>query len=313
MTFDLAALDAPPPRDGSRYVIGMLRELRARGFVPGAFYAGIESTVPLSAGMSSSAALEISCGLAIAAAFGVELDMQEWARAGQGVENNYLGLKTGLLDQFSSLFGRSNSMIMSDFRSVEVTDTLLMPEGYVFVVVNSMKKHHLVDSDYNVRRNDCENAAIKLAAAFPGVSTLRDVTPDMLAEARSLLSWREFRRAQHVVGECARVKAAAELLGEGDVRSFGRLLFESHDSSRMNFENSTSELDTLIDLARTTPGCLGARLSGGGFGGITIHLVKSTDAEEYAKRVQAGYKVRTGIEAEYIICAIGDGASSCKL
>ena len=310
MTFDLAALDAPPPRDGSRYVIGMLRELRARGFVPGAFYAGIESTVPLSAGMSSSAALEISCGLAIAAAFGVELDIQEWARAGQGVENNYLGLKTGLLDQFSSLFGRSNSIIMSDFRTVEVTDTLPMPEGYVFVVVNSMKKHHLVDSDYNVRRNDCENAAAKLAAAFPGVSTLRDVTPDMLAEARSLLSWREFRRAQHVVGECARVKAAAELLGEGDVRSFGRLLFESHDSSRMNFENSTAELDTLIDLARTTPGCLGARLSGGGFGGITIHLVKANRAEEYAKTICSAYKHKTGIIAESFICSIGDGASA---
>ena len=156
MSFDLADIDRPPPRGGSKYIIGMLRELRRYGLPAQAFCAGLESSVPLSAGMSSSAALEVSCGLAFSLAFGLGLenDPALLARAGQGVENDYLGLKSGLLDQFSSIFGVKDSLIMSDFRTVEVADTLTLPPGYTFVVINSMKKHHLVDSDYNVRRQN---------------------------------------------------------------------------------------------------------------------------------------------------------------
>ena len=157
MKFDLADLDRKPPRNGSKYIIGMLNELRKRGFKPFAFAAGLESDVPLSAGMSSSAALEVACGLAVAAFAGFTIDKAELARAGQGVENNFLGLKTGLLDQFSSLFGQENSIIMSDFRKVEVIDTLTLPAGYAFVVINSMKKHTLVDSDYNIRPYPCRH------------------------------------------------------------------------------------------------------------------------------------------------------------
>ncbi|MBO5309502.1 MAG: galactokinase, partial [Lentisphaeria bacterium] len=223
------------------------------------------------------------------------------------------GLKSGLLDQFSSIFGKKDSMILSDFRTVEVLRTAALPSGYSIVVINSMAKHNLVDSEYNVRRQDCESAAEKLAQIYPDVKTLRDVSMEQLAAAEPALGEREFRRALHVVGECTRVMKAVELLENNDVAGFGQLWFESHESSRVNFENSTPELDYLVELAKSVPGGLGARLSGGGFGGISIHLVKSEDAEEYAKRVQAGYKTRTGIEAEYIICAIGDGASSRKL
>ena len=136
---------------------------------------------------------------------------------------------------------------------------------------------------------------------------------EQLEVARPVLTEREYRRALHVVGECTRVMEAVRLLEANDVAGFGRLWFESHESSRVNFENSTEELDYLVELAKSVPGGLGARLSGGGFGGITIHLVKSEGAEEYAKRVLAGYKARTGVDAEYIICAIGDGASAQKL
>lgn len=312
MSFDLAALDQKPPRSGSKYIIGMLNELRKRGFQPFAFVAGLESSVPLSAGMSSSAALEVACGLAFTEYAGFAIDRAELARAGQGVENNFLGLKTGLLDQFSSLFGKKDSIIMSDFRSVEVIGTHALPAGYAFVVINSMKKHTLVDSDYNVRREDCENAAKILSGIYPGSRTLRDITPDQLLAAKSHLSNREFCRACHVVGECDRVKKAAELLAAGDVRGFGELLFDSHDSSISNFENSTDELDILVDIARKDGACLGARLSGGGFGGITIHLVKADDAADYAARVKAEYLKRTGIEAEIFICSLGDGAAIVK-
>lgn len=312
MSFDLAAMDQKPPRNGSKYIIGMLCELRKRGFQPFAFNAGLESSVPLSAGMSSSAALETACAMALTHVAGFRIEPAEMARAGQGVENNFLGLKTGLLDQFSSIFGQKDSIIMSDFRTVEVLGTHRVPAGYVFVVINSMVKHTLVDSDYNTRREDCESAAAKLAKIYPGCKTLRDVTPEELFDAQNALTGREFRRALHVVGECDRVKKAAELLETGDVTGFGELLFDSHDSSMFNFENSTPELDILVDIARKDEACLGARLSGGGFGGITIHLVKSADAEAYAGRVKAEYLKRTGINAEVFICSLGSGARIVK-
>ena len=311
--FDLDDIDKAIPRDWANYVKGVIVELRKRGIEVGAFDAGMESSVPLSAGMSSSAAFETAAGFAMREAFGIELSNADWARVGQGVENHYMGLKSGLLDQFSSIFGKKDSMILTDFRSVEVLRTVPLPAGYSIVVINSMVKHNLVDSEYNVRRQDCEAAAEKLAQIYPDVKTLRDVSLEQLAAAKSALTEREYRRALHVVGECTRVIEAVRMLEHNDVKGFGRLWFDSHESSRVNFENSTEELDYLVELAKSVPGGLGARLSGGGFGGITIHLVATDGAEEYAKRVQAGFKARTGIDADYIICAIGDGATSRKL
>ena len=308
MSFDLAEPDAPPAGDGSKYIKGMVLQLMKRGMKATGFDAAIESSVPLSAGMSSSAALEVSAGLALMKAFDFSLSPADTARAGQGVENEYLGLKSGLLDQFSSIFGKKNSMILSDFRSVEVLRTVALPEGYSIVVINSMKKHNLVDSEYNVRRQDCEEAAQIMAQIVPEAVTLRDITWEQLNCARDRMNERVFRRALHVVGECTRVLEGIRLLEKGDVAGFGKLWFESHNSSKVNFENSTPELDYLVELAQSIPGCLGARLSGGGFGGITIHLVKTEAAEEYAQRVAAAYKLRTGIQPEYIICAVGNGA-----
>lgn len=308
MDFSLDAMDNPPPKNGSAYIIGMMNEMRKRGAKFTGFVAGLDSEVPLSAGMSSSAALETAAGLALGKAFGFELNKTEWARAGQGVENNFLGLKTGLLDQFSSLFGKADNIIMSDFRSVEVIDTLPLQQGFVFVVVNSMKKHNLVDSDYNTRRESCESAAAKLAAIYPEVKTLRDVTPQMLENAAGKLSRLELLRARHVVNECSRVKQSVSILQKGMMSEFGQLLYDSHESSRVNFENSTPELDYLVELSHSIPGCIGARLSGGGFGGITIHLVESSEAERYSERIAAAYELQTGIAPQTFICSIGDGA-----
>ena len=313
MSFDLSRPNDPPERNGCRYIKGVAVELMKLGAEIGGFDAAIESTVPLSAGMSSSAALELSAALAMGVAFGIEMKPEEWARVGQMVENDYLGLQTGLLDQFSSIFGHRDSMILSDFRTQSVVRNVALPPGYSIVVVNSMKKHNLVASDYNSRRLDCENAVAVLAKYFENVHALRDVSFDELNAARSTLNWKEFRRALHVVGECARVEAGVKLLDEGDIMGFGRLWFESHESSRLNFENSTPELDYLVSLAQSIPGCLGARLSGGGFGGITVHLVETAGAEEYAERVAAAYKKQTLIEPERLICSIGDGATAFSL
>ncbi|MBN1863343.1 MAG: galactokinase [Victivallales bacterium] len=307
--FNLDSVDQPKPGDWANYVKGMICEIRKRGHDVGGFNAAILSTIPLSAGMSSSAALEISAGFAFAKAFGIELPKEEWARVGQGVENNYMGLKSGLLDQFSSIFGQKDSLIFCDFRSVSVERTVRMPEGYSFVVANSMVKHNLVDSEYNARRRSCERAAGILAGRHPEVKTLRDVSTDMIEDAKGSLDNDDYLKALHVVGENERVLKAIEMIEKGDVQGFGNLLYESQESSRVNFANSCREIDCLIELSRSVPGCIGARLSGGGFGGITIHLVKDSDTEQYRARLDTAYKLQTGLETSTLACSIGSGAA----
>ena len=308
-TFNLDSIDNPSPGDWSNYVKGMICELRRRGHSVGAFKGAILSTVPLSAGMSSSAALEISAGFAFAEAFNITLSKSDWARAGQSVENNYMGLQSGLLDQFSSVFGEKDKLILCDFRSVTVEDTISFPQGYLFVVANSMIKHNLVDSDYNLRRISCEKVTEVMKKRYPEVKALRDVSTEMLNDAGDILNKQDYMIALHVVGECERVHKGVNALANADVEAFGQLLYESHESSRVNFTNSCPEMDILVDLAKASSECIGARLSGGGFGGITIHLVKEEDAETYCRKIKKAYKKQTGIDPEMIICSIGSGAS----
>jgi galactokinase len=308
-TFDLDDIDNPVPGDWSNYVKGMICELRKRGKDIQAFKGAILSTIPLSAGMSSSAALEISAGFAFKKAFGIDLSKEDWARAGQGVENNYMGLQSGLLDQFSSIFGKEDSLIFCDFRSVTVEKTIPVPGHYVFVVANSMVKHNLVDSEYNSRRISCENVAEALGKKYEGVTALRDVSSQMLNESKDELELDDYLKAAHVVGENERVIKAVEYLSHSDIEAFGQLMYESQESSQHNFTNSCPEIDCLVELSKSIPGCLGARLSGGGFGGITIHLVEADEAELYCERLKSAYHQQTGKETETIICSMGNGAS----
>lgn len=312
-TIDLDDMDTPRPKDWTNYIKGVLVELRRRGISYPAFEVLFKSSVPLSAGMSSSAALEMSFCMALKQLAGIDLPLPEWARVGQSVENVYLGLKSGLLDQFSSLYGKKDSFILCDFRSVEVLKTVTMPAGWKIVVANTMVKHNLVESDYNQRRESCERATKVIQGKFPQVKTLRDVSSSMLEECKSILDHTDYLRAKHVVGEDERVMKGVELLEAGKVEEFGALWFQSHESSRDCFENSCPELDILVELAHTIPGCVGARLSGGGFGGISIHLVRESEAENYCERLAAAYKLKTGKTIETIICSVGDGASAESL
>jgi len=309
-TIDLNDLDHPAKGDWTNYIKGVLVELKRRGIPFGAFDLLLTSTVPLSAGMSSSAALETAFCYALKKVYSIELPKADWARVGQAVENRYLGLKTGLLDQFSSIFGKKDSLILCDFRKVEVLDTVPLPAGYGFLVANTLVKHNLVESDYNRRRESCEKARDVIAAKESGVKMLRDVDHAMLERHKAEMDIIDYRRALHVVGEDERVMQGVDALRAGDVKAFGELLFKSHESSRLNFENSCPELDALVEIAHTLPECLGARLSGGGFGGITIHLIKLADAETYRTRLETAYRAMTGKEIKTILCAIGDGASA---
>lgn len=309
-SFELDDLAAQPTPKWLGYAAGVVSELRKRGAEAGGFDAVISSTVPLSAGMSSSAALETAILFALCAEFKLSFPKAELARIGQGVENHYLGLKTGLLDQFSSIFGVKGRMILSDFRTVEVVETVPLTPGCAILVVNSMRKHNLVDSEYNTRRAACESAAAKLARRYPEVRTLRDVSVAMLEAGRALLTDEEYRRALHVVGECERVVRAVAFLKSGKVEEFGALWWESHESSRVNFENSAPELDFLVDCSHRLPGALGARLSGGGFGGISIHLVRETALADYRAAIAEAFRKQYGVTPETIVCHPGSGAES---
>ncbi|MFA4944042.1 MAG: galactokinase [Lentisphaeria bacterium] len=294
------------PRDWANYIKGIVVELQKRGVAVPAFQAAILGNVPLSAGMSSSAAFEMAVALTLTRLAKAELPWLELAKAGQACENHYVGAKTGLLDQFSSLKGQADMLVFSDFRSHEVHNTPL-PHGVALVVANCMVKHHLTN-EYNDRRADCEAAAEALRAKYPGVKTLRDVSMAQLEAAAAALERRVYLRAKHVVGECERVYAGCRALEAGDIQAFGRLMFESHESSRVNFENSCAELDILVELAKSLPGCLGARLSGGGFGGITVNLVEAGEAERFAARLGEAYKLRSGQRSDILICHAAAGA-----
>lgn len=307
--FSLDDIEKPVKGDWSNYVKGVIQELRKRDIEIDGFNGAILSTVPLSAGMSSSAALEICAAFAFAATFGIDLPKPEWARIGQGVENHYMGVQSGLLDQFSSLFGERDSLIFCDFREVAVKRTVKVPHGYVFVVANSMLKHDLVDSDYNQRRISCENAVRAIQGKHGEVKALRDVSMAMLEECESLIAPVDYLRAKHIVGENERVIAGTAALDANDVKLFGQYLYESHESSKVNFENSCDELDLLVELSKTIPGCVGARLSGGGFGGISIHLVEEVRASQYCAELEKAFQAKTGVKTETIICQMGDGAT----
>jgi len=299
--FRLDAMDHKRLHDWSNYIKGIICEFNALGYAVPAFDMIVTGDVPLSAGMSSSAALEMAVTKALDALTGSNLDWLTMAKIGQGSENNYVGANTGLMDQFSSLMGKEGQLIYSDFRTYDVKNVPI-PQGTAFVVANSNVKHNLTN-EYNERRAACETAAAVL-----GVPALRDVSPEMLEGAKSKLDDVVYRRARHVVGEIDRVAKGCEALNAGDVKAFGRLMSISHDSSRYDFENSCPELDALVEIGQTLPGCLGARLSGGGFGGITVHLVEADAAEAYGAALAEQYRQRVGVEAQVMILTAGDGA-----
>jgi galactokinase len=296
----LGRLEPSEAQPWANYILGVLDGLKARGVALGGMELEVESDLPLGAGLSSSAALEMASARIARELYPYELPPLEVARIGQEAEHRYAGVRCGLLDQLSVLMGKAGHLTFIDCRSYEVRN-IPFPGDLVFVLVNSGVKHALAAGDYNERRASCEEAVRRL-----GVKALRDVAPERLETGG--LPERALRRARHVVGENGRVALALAALERGDAAGLGALMFASHASSVENFENSCPELDLLVALARGTPGCLGARLSGGGFGGATINLVERGAAEAFAGSLSARYREKTGIEPGILITGPCAGA-----
>ena len=310
--FDLDDIKQPlENRDWTNYIRGVINEMQKRGYEVGAFNAVITSNMPLSAGMSSSASIEMALVSGLCELFDLDIPLKNKARIGQGCENNYIGANTGLMDQLSSLTGKKNQLVVSEFRNVTVNHTPI-PEEIALVVVNSGVTHDL-SCEYNERREMCEEACDVLKTVYPGVTALRDVTLSMLEEQKELLSENAYKRARHITEENKRVKEAQDFLASGDISQFGRLLFDSHQSSMDNFENSCEELDFLVKTAKESGQCLGARLSGGGFGGISIHLVKSEDTPSYVEFIKSSFEDRFKKTPDTYVCRSADGAQAVRL
>jgi galactokinase len=286
----------------ANYPLGVVQIFRAAGFPVQGFEAEIESDLPIGAGLSSSAAIEVATATFLKKLYGWTLTDLDLAKLCRQVENQFVGVNCGLLDQVSSVFGKRNSAIFLDCRA-ESVETVEFPKGVALLITHSGVKHALVGGEYNERREQCFSAAAKL-----GAKALRDVSSDFLEENRHKLTDLEYRRASHIVGEDERVNQGIEFLRSANAEGFGELMFASHESSRTNFENSTAELDALVHIAREEDGVFGSRLTGGGFGGATVSLVPASQARRIAESFTEKYLAKTGVECKTYFCEIDDGA-----
>jgi galactokinase len=302
----------PPRGHWSDYVRGMTAVLQSAGYKVLGANLLIDGEVPVGAGLSSSAALELSVGLALAGVSGLDLPRLELVKLSQKAEHNYAGALCGIMDQFIAGFGHASNAIMLDCRSLEYS-LLPIASTVRLVICNSMVKHDLAAGEYNTRRAECVQAVSILQKSFPNIKALRDVTSEMIESHRTDLPELVYRRARHVITEDARTAAGAIALRAHRLEEFGKLMFASHASLRDDYQVSCSELDLLVDLASKIDGLIGARMTGGGFGGCTINLVHDEAVDRFCQNVSAQYEHVTGRKPDVFVCSPAEGAQHVKI
>ena len=300
-----------PGRSGhwSDYVRGIAGVLESTGYRLRGADLAIMSEVPLGAGLSSSAALEVSTGFALLSSSEISVDLTTVAKMCQKAEHLYAEMRCGIMDQFISCHGRAGHALMLDCRSLDF-QLLPIPPQVRLMVCNTMVRHEHASSGYNTRRHECEVGFRALSEVLPGIRALRDVTLDDLENHSNRLSDVIYKRVRHAVTENDRVKKAAIALETGEIAEFGRLMADSHRSLRDDYEVSTLELDLMVELSNGQEGVYGARMTGGGFGGCTINLVEAAHAQEVQQRLEQGYEARTGRRPTILICETSDGAGA---
>jgi galactokinase len=304
-------LDRPgPTRRGLwlDYVEGVARALESRGHRLSGADLLIASDVPSGAGLSSSAALEVSVGLALVRVSGQEIDGVTLALAGQQAEHTYVGTMCGIMDQFVAALGRAGHALLIDCRHLEAAPVPLDTSEVAVVVCDTGVKHQLSTSEYNVRREECARGVALLGEHLPGVSELRDVSVADFERHGRRLPEPIRRRCRHVITENERTLLAADALRGGDLAEFGRLMSASHASLRDDYEVSCRELDLLVGIAGTVPGVLGSRMTGGGFGGSTVSLVRRDSLAEFRRAVSGRYERETGIAPSILVTEASGGA-----
>ncbi len=298
---DLASPSLLPTKSWSDYSIGVAVMLERHGLKIRGAELLILGEVPIGAGLSSSAAIEVATAYALLSLSGIAVDRAKVARICQQAENDFVGMRCGIMDQFASLNGQEGHAILLDCRSLAF-EPVPIPKNVDLVICNTMVKHTLASSEYNRRRADCEEAVRILSGAIPGIRALRDVSLAQLESHKSLLPEIVYRRALHVISENGRVIEMADSLKHGEIATCGRLMAESHESLRHLYEVSCAELDLMVELANKRKGILGARMTGGGFGGCTINLVESRFTGEFRTEMSRDYEAATRLSPEIYVC-----------
>ncbi len=298
--FDLHSLTKG--KGWAEYVKGVAYELQNASYELKGFDAVMTGNVPRGAGLSSSAAVELATARAFAAASGFMWNAAQMAKLAQKAENEWVGVNCGIMDQMASAASKEGFALFLDCRSLEYQFAPL-PKNTFVVILDTSTRRGLVDSDYNERRSQCEEAA-----RWFGVKALRDVSVEEF-EKRSGLSEVVMKRTRHIITENARVLEAFNVMKAGNVKRLGELLNASHDSLRDDFEVTNDALNIMVKCAREQESCHGARMTGAGFGGCAVALVKKENAEEFTNAVSAAYRQRSGLDASVYVCKASEGAS----
>jgi galactokinase len=306
---DLSQVAVPPRNHWSDYVRGVAAVLRNEGYPLTGANLLIDGRVPIGSGLSSSAAIEVATALALMTLGGVTIPLLEVARLCQRAENDYTGARCGIMDQFVSCFGRQGHALMLDCRLLEAT-YLQLPPTVRLVICNTMVRHELAAGEYNERRASCERAVKVIRKVLPNLRALRDLKLENLELHRSLLTAVDFRRCRHVIKENARVKCAAEALKCLNLIRVGELMYLSHESLDRDYEVSCEELNIMVELASKLNGVLGARMTGGGFGGCTVNLVQTEELSEFKEQIVSRYRARTGLTPLVYVCSAAEGAGA---
>lgn len=306
-TFDAAALPKGRRKHWTDYPLGVLAILASEGHTIPGFSLTLWGDVPLASGLSSSASVEVATALAVAHLIGISYPGPILARLCQRAENEFVGAKSGIMDQFISANGAQDHALLLDCRDLSFR-LVPIPASVALVIANTMVKHSVAGGEYTTRRAEVEEATLVIARHRRGVRFLRDAALEDLAHWGSEMSPNALKRARHVISENTRTVSAADALIKHDLGKLGRLMAEAHESYSKEFEGSCVEADTMVALAQDLPGLIGARLTGGGFGGCTINLVDREHASEFAEALASRYAGETGIVPQVFICHASAGA-----
>ena len=304
--FDLNSPPAAPAGDWSDYILGVALMLEKSGRTLSGADLVVWTDVPIGAGLSSSAALEVSCAHALITAARLPFEPIEIAKVCQRAENDFVGMRCGVMDQYISCRGVAGNALLIDCRSL-ASRNVAIAANLRLLVANSMVRHQHAGGEYNARREACEEGVRLLSRNLGPIKALRDVTPDQLEASRHKLPDLIYRRCRHIVTENARVLEAERALDAGDFVACGHAMNASHVSMRDDFEITCPEVDTLVGLAQTVEGVYGSRMTGGGFGGCTVSLIEASAVETASRIMIDGYRIATGLEAEIFACAPSDG------
>jgi galactokinase len=306
-TFEAAALPPKGGKDWSDYPMGVVSILAGEGHKIPAFSLSLWGDVPLGSGLSSSASVEVATSLAVLSLLNASYPGPVLARLCQRAENEFVGANCGIMDQFISVNARENHALLLDCRTLEFK-LAPIPDHVALVIANTMVKHSVAGGDYRTRRAESEAACAVIASHRPGVTFLRDATLEDLDKWGKEMTPKSLMRARHVIGENLRTVACCDALLRGDMAEVGRLMTEAHQSYSKDFEGSCVEADAMVALAQDLPGLIGARLTGGGFGGCTVNLVERAQAPAFAEALGARYSAQFGIVPEIHICHASTGA-----